>query len=64
MNNSDVKKITFAEEFDIQCTYFVKEGVPEAKTLKFILCMVTPDGKDPVIFEKEINMSMHFGPNF
>ena len=50
VNNSDIKNLAFAEAFDIQCTYYINKGIPEDKTLNFIVTMVTPDGKDPVIF--------------
>jgi hypothetical protein len=64
MNKSDVKTVEFGEEFDMECTYFIKEGVPEDKTMNFIIMQVMPDGKNPIIFEKEVNLTMHFGPQY
>lgn len=64
MNNSDIKVVPFNDEFSVECTCYLKDGVPDEKTLNFILMMVSPDGKNPIIFEKEINMSQHFGPEF
>ena len=64
MNNSDVKTIPFNEEQDVQCTYYFKDGRPEDKLMTFSIMMVAPGGKNPVIFEKSINMSMHFGSDF
>ena len=47
MNNSDIKEVQFNDELNMECTYFLKEGIPEEKTVKFILLMVSPDGKNP-----------------
>ena len=64
MNNSDIKEVHFNDDFNIECTYFLKEGVPDEKLVKFILLMVSPDGKNPQIFQQEINLTQHFGPDY
>ena len=64
MNNRDIKEVEFNDECNMECTYFLKEGVPDNKTVKFIILMTSPDGKNPKIFEQEINMTQHFGPDY
>ena len=64
VKNTDIKQIDFAETFTFPCTYFVKEGVPEAKTCTFQLSKLFPGGNEVVIARKEVNLSMHFGQQF
>ena len=64
MNNSDIKEVQFNDECNMECTYFLKNGIPEEKIVKFILLMVSPDGKNPKIFEQEVNLTQHMGPDY
>ena len=64
MNNSDIKEVQFNDECNLECTYFLKDNVPEEKIVKFILLMVSPDGKNPKIFEQEVNLTQHIGPDY
>lgn len=64
VNKNDIKIIPFTEQFDMECTYFFKDDRPEDKTLNFILVMASRDGKNPIIFEKEINLTWHFGAEY
>ena len=64
MKNTDVKIISFTEKFQLPCTYFVKEGVPEAKTLTLNVVKLFPGGQEVIIATKEINLSKHFGDEF
>ena len=64
MKNTDVKIISFTERWRMPCTYFVKDGVPEAKTITLNVLKVVPGGNEVVIARKEINLSMHFGESF
>ena len=61
MKNSDVKIVTFTEKWSMPCTYFVKDGVPEAKYLTLFVVKSMPGGNEVIIARKEINASMHFG---
>ena len=64
MKNTDIKIVSFTEKFHLPCTYFVKEGVPEAKTLTLQIVKLFPGGSEIVIAKKDINLSMHFGADF
>ena len=63
MNNS-IKEVQFNDECNMECTYFLKNGIPEPKIVKFTLLMVSPDGKNPPIFEQEVNLTQHFGSDY
>ena len=64
LKNNDIKIATFTEKFSVPCTYFIKEGVPEAKTCTFSVMKLFPGGSEVVIARKEINLSMCFGEEF
>ena len=64
MKNSDLKIISFTEKWSMPCTYFVKEGVPDAKKLTVNVIKLLPGGKEVVIAKKEINLSLHFGEDY
>lgn len=64
MKNSDLKIISFTEKWTMPCTYFVKEGVPEAKKLTVNVIKLMPGGKEVVIAQKVINLSLHFGEDY
>ena len=64
MKSSDLKIITFTEKWNMPCTYFVKEGVPEQKTLTVSVIKIMPNGKEVVIAKKVINLSLHFGEDY
>ena len=64
IKQSDIKEAKFNERFNFSCTYFVRDGVPEAKTCSLALLKLYPGGNEVVIARKEINLSMHFGEAF
>ena len=64
MKNSDVKIISFTEKWNLPCTYFVKDGVPEAKYLTLFVVKSMPGGNEVIIAKKEINASLHFGAGY
>ena len=64
VKQSDIKQATFSEKFNFDCTYFVRDGAPEAKTCTLALLKLYPGGNEVVIARKEVNLSMHFGQAF
>ena len=56
--------MAFNERFNFDCTYFVRDGVPEPKTCTLALLKLYPGGNEVVIARKEVNLSMHFGDDF
>ena len=64
MKNSDLKIVSFTEKWSLPCTYFVKEGVPEAKTFSLFIVKLLPGGEEVIIAKKEINATMHFGEEY
>ena len=64
MKNSDLKIVSFTEKWNMPCTYFVKEGVPEAKKLTVVVIKLMPGGKEIIIASKVINLSLHFGEEY
>ena len=61
MKNTDIKIVSFTEKWPMSCTYFVKDGVPEAKILTLSVLKLFPGGSEVVVARKDINLSMHFG---
>lgn len=64
MKNSDLKIVSFTEKWSLPCTYFIKEGVPEAKTFSIFIVKLLPGGNEVIIAKKEINASLHFGVEY
>lgn len=66
MKQTDLKTIQFdpSQTFSINCTYFIKDGAPEEKSLTFQLIKMQPGGQEVQVAEKEVNLSMHFGSQF
>lgn len=64
MKQSDIKIVTFTDVFNVPCTYFVKNGIPEDKMCTFSVVKLFPGGNEVVIAVKEVNLSRCFGQDF
>ena len=64
VKNSDIKQIEFSESFKFPCTFFIKDGVPDEKTLTFSVLKLFPGGEEVVIARQEVNLARHFGDDF
>jgi len=64
MKQSDIKILTFTDVFRVPCTYYVKEGIPEAKICTFSVVKLFPGGNEVIIAVKEVNLSRCFGEDF
>ncbi len=49
VKNSDIKVLQFTEKFSFPCTFFIKEGKPEAKTCLFEAFKLFPGGTEILI---------------
>lgn len=64
LKNTDIKIVSFTEKFNLPCTMFLKDGVPEEKTCTLSVVKLFPDGDQKVIATKEVNLCNHFGEEF
>ena len=48
-----------------ECSYFIKDGVPDPKVAKITAFVVNDNGRGAVaVASVEVNFSMHFGAQF
>ena len=65
MKSIDIKTIRFPEEeFTLDTTFFIQEGVPETKVLTISVIKCLPGGKSEPVATGTVDLRDHFGDQF